>query len=165
MLNEPRSEKPLFLRRNFTSQHPNQLWQPEPLQIADDSALQEIPLLGCVTAGQPIEICEQQEQIRVPQVLVKKQTYALKVRGNSMIDANIHDGDIIVIEQCHSVDNGETCVVMINNQSVTLKRLYIDREGVRLDPANSQMTPITLKNEDVQVLGIVMGLKRGDSLQ
>lgn len=162
----------LFLLRSATSQDHNALWQDAlylPERAAGDEAeqslLSEIPLLGWVTAGLPMEICENHEQVQVPRQLVKKNTYALKVRGDSMIEANIHDGDIIIIEQRQSVENGETCVVMINNQHVTLKRLYIDRSGVRLDPANSSMSPITLKNEDVQVLGIVMGLKRSHSIQ
>ncbi len=156
----------LFLLRAVDSQNHNRLWQ-DAVYDGDiaPGLLGEIPLLGWVTAGMPMEICENHEQIQVPKQLVKKNTYALKVRGNSMVEANIHDGDIIVIEQRQTVENGETCVVMINNQHVTLKRLYIDRTGVRLDPANSSMSPITLKNEDVQVLGIVMGLKRSHSLQ
>ncbi|SEF58619.1 transcriptional repressor LexA [Oceanospirillum linum] len=156
----------LFLLRAIDSQNHNLLWQ-DAVYDGDiaPNLFSEIPLLGWVTAGMPMEICENHEQIQVPKQLVKKNTYALKVRGNSMVEANIHDGDIIVIEQSQTVENGETCVVMINNQYVTLKRLYIDRTGVRLDPANSSMSPITLKNEDVQVLGIVMGLKRSHSLQ
>lgn len=161
------AQKQLFLLRDFTSQDHNQLWQ-EALYLQpgqDDASTHCIPLSGWVTAGQPMDICESQEKIHIPSQLFRKNTYALKVRGDSMIDANIHDGDIIIIEQRQSVENGETCVVMINNQYVTLKRLYIDRSGVRLDPANSTMSPIYLRNEDVQVLGIVMGLKRGHSLQ
>lgn len=162
------AQKQLFLLRDFTSQDHNQLWQeamyPEPGQD-EQSPQPVVPLLGWVTAGQPMDICESQEKVAIPPKLVKKNTYALKVRGDSMIEANIHDGDIIIIEQRQSVENGETCVVMINNQYVTLKRLYIDRSGVRLDPANSDMAPIYLRNEDVQVLGIVMGLKRRHPLQ
>lgn len=161
------SQETLFLLRAADAQDHNQLWQ-DALYLTeqqDSVVLGDIPLLGWVTAGLPMEICENHEHIQVPQQLVKKNTYALKVRGDSMIEANIHDGDIIIIEQRQSVENGETCVVMINNQHVTLKRLYIDRAGVRLDPANSSMSPITLKNEDVQVLGIVMGLKRMHSIQ
>jgi len=164
-------EKPkyeaLFLLRAPNSKTHNELWQ-DAIYLTDDyrlHTLQEIPLLGWVTAGMPMDMCESHEQIQVPSQLVKKNTYALKVRGDSMVDANIHDGDIIIIEQRQTVDNGETCVVMINNQHVTLKRLYIDRFGVRLDPANSAMSSIMLKNEDVQVLGIVRGLKRTHSLQ
>jgi len=159
-------DKQLFLLRNQTSQDHNQLWHDAIyLEYAPDGETCTVPLLGWVTAGMPMEICENHEQVQLPPQLIKRNTYALKVRGDSMIEANIHDGDIIVIEQKHTVENGETCVVMINNQYVTLKRLYIDRTGVRLDPANSSMSPIYLKNEDVQVLGIVMGLKRRQSLQ
>lgn len=159
-------DKQLFLLRNQTSQDHNQLWHDAIyLENASYDETCTVPLLGWVTAGMPMEICENHEQVQLPPQLIKRNTYALKVRGDSMIEANIHDGDIIVIEQKHTVENGETCVVMINNQYVTLKRLYIDRAGVRLDPANSSMSPIYLKNEDVQVLGIVMGLKRSQSLQ
>ncbi|SKA24788.1 repressor LexA [Oceanospirillum multiglobuliferum] len=150
----------LFLQR---SSFDCELWSV--LDVRQDTGWQKIPLLGWVTAGLPMEICESSEQISVPLQLVKKQTYALKVRGDSMIEANINDGDIIIIEQRQSVESGETCVVMINNQQVTLKRLYIDRDGVRLEPANSAMSSIHLRNEDVQVLGIVMGLKRNAVLQ
>lgn len=150
----------LFLQR---SSFDCELWST--LNVEPSTSLRHIPLLGWVTAGLPMEICETHEQIAVPLQLVKKQTYALKVRGHSMVEANIYDGDIIIIEQQQTVENGETCVVMINNQQVTLKRLYIDRDGVRLEPANSTMSSIHLRNEDVQVLGIVMGVKRHAVLQ
>ena len=161
------TEKQLFFLRNQVSQDHNKLWQDAPYleNLSKTGVSHSVPLLGWVTAGLPMDICETREQVQIPLQLVKKNTYALKVRGDSMIEANIHDGDIIIIEQEHTVENGETCVVMINNQYVTLKRLYIDRSGVRLDPANSSMSPIHLKNEDVQVLGIVMGLKRRQTLQ
>lgn len=120
----------------------------------------EIPLLGTVSAGMPIEACIDQEHVVVPSELVKRNTYALRVRGDSMIDCDIFDGDIIIIERTESAENGETAVVMINNQEVTLKKLYIEKGGVRLQPANQSMSPIYLKNGDVQVLGFVMGVSR-----
>ena len=92
--------------------------------------------------------------------MVRRNTYALRVRGDSMIDCNIHDGDIIIIEKLESAENGETAVVLINNQEVTLKKVYIDKSGVRLQPANTTMPPIYLKNDDIQVLGLVMGVAR-----
>ena len=75
-----------------------------------------------------------------------------------MVDSNIFDGDVIIIERYESAENGETAVVLINNQEVTLKKLFIEKSGVRLQPANDSMPPIYLKNEDVQVLGLVMGV-------
>ncbi|MEC9483961.1 MAG: transcriptional repressor LexA [Halomonas sp.] len=126
----------------------------------DATDLVEVPLLGAVTAGLPIEACPDESTIRIPSRMVRRNTYALRVRGNSMIDCNIRDGDVIIIERYESAENGETAVVMINNQEVTLKKLYIDKSGVRLQPANDAMEPIYLKNDDVQVLGLVMGVMR-----
>ncbi len=129
-----------------------------------DERLVEVPLLGNVAAGRPMEACPDVSTIRVPSSMVRRNTYALRVRGDSMIDCNIFDGDVIIIERQESAENGETAVVMINNQEVTLKKLYIDRAGVRLQPANERMAPIFLKNSDIQVLGLVMGVVRREAL-
>ena len=123
-------------------------------------ALIEVPLLGQVSAGLPIEACPGTDYIRAPARMVRRNTYALQVCGDSMIDCQIHDGDVIIIERQESAENGETAVVMINDREVTLKKLYIDRGGVRLQPANDAMAPIYLKNADVRVLGLVMGVVR-----
>lgn len=122
--------------------------------------LVEIPFLGQVSAGLPIEACLDGDSLHVPTRMVRRNTYALRVRGDSMIDCNIFDGDVIIIERQESAENGETAVVMINNQEVTLKKLFIERSGVRLQPANASMAPIYLKNSDIQVLGLVMGVVR-----
>ncbi|MCA1768785.1 MAG: peptidase [Halomonas sp.] len=129
-----------------------------------DEHLVDIPLLGSVSAGLPIEACLDSASIQVPGRMVRRNTYALRVRGNSMIDCNIFDGDVIIIERQESAENGETAVVMINNQEVTLKKLYIEKSGVRLQPANERMAPIYLKNSDIQVLGLVMGVVRQEEL-
>ncbi|MDT0501785.1 transcriptional repressor LexA [Halomonas sp. PAR7] len=142
-------------------------WSPCPLtgDSQDESqAMVDIPLLGSVAAGMPIEACPSVSHIRVPRRMVRRNTYALRVRGDSMVECNIFDGDVIIIEQCESAENGETAVVMINDQEVTLKKLYIEKSGVRLQPANRQMAPIFLKNSDIQVLGMVMGVVRQGEL-
>lgn len=120
----------------------------------------EIPLLGWVAAGQPIDIFEHQERIAVPSEMVRKDCYALRVRGNSMIDDNILDGDVIVVEKRASAENGQSVVAMIHGETVTLKKFYIEKDGIRLQPANPDLNPIHLKNEDLQILGIVMGVIR-----
>ncbi|WP_136256033.1 transcriptional repressor LexA [Onishia niordana] len=120
----------------------------------------EVELLGKVAAGLPIEACPEQSSVLIPSRMVRRNTYALKVCGDSMIDCNIFDGDVIIIERQESAENGETAVVMINDQEVTLKKLYIEKSGVRLQPANETMAPIFLKNDDIQVLGLVMGVVR-----
>ncbi len=120
----------------------------------------EIPLLGNITAGQPIERIENSDRVKVPSNMVRKNTYALKVQGHSMIDDNIQDGDIIVVEKQMTAENGQSVVALINNEQVTLKKFYIEADGIRLQPANPDMEPIILKNEEVQVLGIVSGVIR-----
>ncbi len=124
------------------------------------SAYVEIPLLGKITAGKPIERVECDENIKVPANMVRKDTYALKVSGHSMIDDNIQDGDIIIVEKKLSAENGQSVVALINNEQVTLKKFYIEADGIRLQPANPDMEPILLKNEEVQVLGVVTGIIR-----
>jgi repressor LexA len=92
--------------------------------------------------------------------MVRTNSYALRVRGHSMIDDNIQDGDIIVIEKRETACNGESVVAMINGETVTLKKFYVERDGIRLQPANPDMDPIYLRNEEVQILGIVTGVIR-----
>ena len=120
----------------------------------------EIPLLGKITAGRPIERVEDNEFIKVPANMVRKDTYALKVSGHSMIDDNIQDGDIVIIEKRISAENGQSVVALINNEQVTLKKFYIEADGIRLQPANPDMEAILLKNEEVEVLGVVTGVIR-----
>ena len=138
-----------------------------PTWISDLDALEnnpvdlvEIPLLGTVTAGNPIERVEQRELVQVPANMVRRNTYALRVSGHSMIDDNIQDGDIIVVEKRETAANGQSVVALINGEQVTLKKFYIEADGIRLQPANPDMEPIMLKNEEVQVLGVVAGVIR-----
>ena len=122
--------------------------------------MSEIPLLGWVAAGQPVDLSEEDERIRVPSTMVRKNSYALRVRGHSMVDDNIQDGDIIVIEKRETAANGQSVIAMINGETVTLKKFYVETDGIRLQPANPDMDPIYLRNEEVQILGIVTGVIR-----
>jgi repressor LexA len=139
--------------------HP--IWSPilEPLDLACEPGI-EIPLLGYVTAGQPVEIPEERETVTVPRHMVRKNSYALRVRGHSMIDDHIQDGDIIIVEKRETAENGESVVAMINGERVTLKRFYVEADGIRLQPANPAMEPIYLRHEELQILGIVSGVIR-----
>ena len=132
------------------------------LEQADAAAiaLVDIPLLGNITAGNPIERVEHRETVQAPAHMVRRNTYALKVQGHSMIDDNIQDGDIIVVEKRETAVNGQSVVALINGEQVTLKKFYIEADGIRLQPANPDMEPIMLRNEEVQVLGIVAGVIR-----
>ena len=121
---------------------------------------QTVHVMGWISCGQPINIFESRDSIEVPSRLVRKNTYALRVRGDSMKEANILDGDIVLIEQTQQAENGEKVVVRINQKEVTLKTLRLDQDGVKLVPANSAMQTIILNNADVEVLGIVRGVIR-----
>lgn len=121
----------------------------------------ELPLLGLIAAGAPIEALENRESIVVPSDMVgRRETYVLKVRGNSMIGDGILDGDFVVVEKRDHARNGETVVALINKEEVTLKRFYIEADGVRLQPANPTISPIFLKNGDFAIQGVMIGLLR-----
>ncbi len=142
------------------------VWENPTLELIEDEPsdelmmLIEIPLLGKITAGRPIERIEDEEKVKVPANMVRKDTYALKVCGHSMIDDNIQDGDIVIIEKRQSAENGQSVVALINDEQVTLKKFYIEADGIRLQPANPDMEAILLKNEEVEVLGVVTGVIR-----
>ncbi|MFA5887045.1 MAG: transcriptional repressor LexA [Patescibacteria group bacterium] len=124
-----------------------------------NSKIVTLPFLGFIAAGSPLEVIEQKEEIDVPTTLVgRKPCYVLQVKGNSMIEDHILSGDFIVVEKCESADDGEVVVALINNSSATLKRIYREKTRVRLEPANSSMKPIFVK--DVAVQGKVRGLFR-----
>lgn len=136
-----------------------QLQATDPLEMLDVEFV-EIPLLGWTSAGQPMQMELDYDTVCVPKTMVKKETFALRVKGNSMVDEHIHDGDIVIIERRSSAENGESVVVRINQNEVTMKKLYIEKSGVRLQPANPEMNPIILKNEEIEILGIVRGILR-----
>ncbi len=121
----------------------------------------EIPVMGTVAAGQPIEAIPDNRTISIPKDMVGRfRTYALQVEGHSMVDENIQHGDFIVIEARETAENGETVVAMINNEEVTLKKLYIEPDHIRLQPANPAMEPIILHNHEIKILGVVCAVIR-----
>lgn len=143
-------------RRPYWIADPPQVEDPE----EDGGGFVEIPLLGWVAAGGPVDISEYRDTVRVPRPMVSRDTYALQVRGHSMIDDDIQDGDVIVIEKSRTAENGQSVVAMINGEQVTLKRFYVEADGIRLQPANPDMAAIRLRNEEIRVLGIVSGVIR-----
>lgn len=121
----------------------------------------EVPFLGIVAAGMPIEAVEQDRTISIPKDMVGRfRTFALEVRGTSMIDEQIAPGDIIIVEERQTAENGQMVVALINQSDVTLKKFYLERDHIRLQPANPEMEPIILRHEEVRVLGVVAGLIR-----
>ena len=121
----------------------------------------ELPLLGYVAAGAPIEAVVGNETLAVPEDLVgKRDSYVLRVRGNSMIDEQIRDGDYVIVEDRRSADNGEMVIALLDGSDVTLKKLYREQGRVRLQPANDTLQPIWVSPEQVQVQGVVVGVIR-----
>lgn len=124
------------------------------------SSARELPLFGYIAAGRPLDVDVSNETITVPEHLTSRgENYVLKVRGDSMVEDGILDGDLVIISRKQVADNGEMVVANVNGE-VTLKRLYREGERVRLQPANSMMTPIYAAARDVAVQGVVVGLMR-----
>jgi len=120
----------------------------------------ELPLAGLITAGEPIEAIEQNETITVPAELIKDEanSYVLKVKGESMIEEGILDGDFVVVERNYYPKNGEVVVALLDNTYATLKKYFREKKRIRLQPANSAMKPIFVKNPAIQ--GVVRGIFR-----
>ena len=121
----------------------------------------EIPLLGRVAAGRPIEAISIPDTIAVPPDMVaRRDCFALRVFGDSMIDDHIVDGDVVVLEARKVPRGGETVVALIRGEECTLKRFYQDGGKIRLVPANANLSPMEFPAEDVEVQGVVVGLVR-----
>ena len=119
-----------------------------------------MPLLGQVAAGRPIEPFPQEESIEVPASLLGKgEHFVLRVRGESMIDDGILDGDFVVVARREKAEIGQTVIALVRGEA-TLKRYYMEGQRVRLQPANSAMKPLTFDARDVTIQGVVTGLIR-----
>jgi repressor LexA len=122
----------------------------------------ELPLLGVVAAGAPIEAIEVDERIEVPREMVRRQgeSFVLRVRGDSMIEEHIQDGDYVVVESRSEARNGETVVALVRGDEATLKRFYRRGSRVVLEPANQALRPIEVPASQVTIRGVVRGLLR-----
>jgi repressor LexA len=122
----------------------------------------ELPLLGRVAAGTPIEAINATETIFVPEDMVgRKETYVLQVKGDSMIDEQIRDGDYVIVESRKIARDGEMVIALLEGERVTLKKMYREGGGrVRLQPANAKLKPILVDQDDLQIQGVVIGVLR-----
>ena len=123
---------------------------------------QDLPLLGYVAAGQPIEAISGTDTLPVPDYFLSRRSacYVLRVRGNSMIDEHIKDGDFVVVESRTTASSGKTVVALIDNENVTLKKYYPEGDRIRLQPANEEMAPIVVAADQVKIQGIVISVMR-----
>jgi len=155
-------EKKGLIRRDWNQKRGVELVEkPEaPKEAREAAAARELPLFGYIAAGRPLDVDVSNETISVPEHLTTRgENYVLKVRGDSMVEDGILDGDLVIIARRERAENGEMVVANVNGE-VTLKRMYHEGERVRLQPANSMMGPIYAAARDVAVQGVVVGLMR-----
>ncbi|MGQ0561247.1 MAG: transcriptional repressor LexA [Gemmatimonadota bacterium] len=127
------------------------------------AAAVELPLLGTVAAGYPIEAIQDNETVAVPEDFISRggEHYVLKVRGDSMIDEQIRDGDYVIVNARRTATNGEMVVALVGGDSATVKKFYRESGGkIRLQPANVTMPPMFYREHEVTVQGIVIGVIR-----
>lgn len=123
----------------------------------------EIPLLGTVAAGSPIESLAHDETVALPDDLLPRRgpNYALRVKGQSMIEEHICDGDVVVVHGRDAAENGEMVIALVNGSEATVKKFYREPGGwVRLQPANASMSPMRFQERDVVIQGVVVGILR-----
>ncbi len=138
---------------------------PRSIDISKQEKMVTIPLLGTIAAGQPIEAVQEKETIAIPQSKLPRsgEFYALRVVGDSMIDENINDGDIILVKQQSVAENGQKVVALIDNHEATLKKFYKEHGHIRLQPANKKIEPIIIeKDVPVSIQGIFIDVIRSE---
>ena len=156
-----------LVEKGFLQKAWNRSRSVEPVEdlAADRTDTASLPVLGTVAAGSPIEAIEDDgatERIAVPPEMVTRpgETFVLRVRGDSMIDEQIRDGDMVVVESRRQARNGETVVAVVGGTDATLKTFYKKGDRIRLVPANERMDPIEVHASEVEIRGVLRGLLR-----
>jgi len=149
-----------YIKQDPSKNRTLELLVPNEYLEKDDKVI-DVPLLGKVTAGNPIEAIEMPDEFfSLPIGLIpsKKEVFTLRVSGESMINVGIYDGDIIIVQRQNTANNGDTVVAMTEENTVTVKTFYKEKDHIRLQPENDYMEPIILPN--CSILGKVIGLYR-----
>ena len=138
--------------------------RPRSISVYESQQMVKIPLMGVIVAGQPIEAIQVKETIAIPKTKIMRggNFYALRVAGNSMIDENINDGDVVLVKEQQSAENGQKVVALIDNYEATLKTFYKERNQIRLQPANKEYESIIIKKGEQEIIiqGIVIDVVR-----
>ncbi|OFW36680.1 MAG: repressor LexA [Acidobacteria bacterium RIFCSPLOWO2_12_FULL_60_22] len=157
-------ERKGFLRRGYNqsrSIEPGPRYLQEARRARQDRARAELPLLGRIAAGQPVEALEQPSTISLGDFTGNKDVFVLQVKGDSMIEEHILDGDYILVEKTGQVADGDIAVALLGGSESTLKRFYREPDGrVRLQPANARLKPLVVPAAEVTVQGRVIGVLR-----
>jgi len=156
-------EKKGFIRRGYNQSRSIEILQ-LPKSVKDqvlERKVQELPLVGRIAAGRPLEAVEERETLSLGDFAHGGNSFALQVKGTSMIEDHIMDGDFVVCEQTQVANPGDIVVALINGEEATLKRFYREGTGkVRLQPANSEIAPIVVPANEVKIQGRVIGVLR-----
>jgi repressor LexA len=121
----------------------------------------DVPLAGLIAAGEPVEAVRGNELVAVPEDMIgRREVYVLKVRGESMIDEQVRDGDYVIVENRTDPKNGEMVVALLNGENATLKKFYREKNQIRLQPAHPTMKPILVQQDEIVIQGIVVGVMR-----
>jgi len=141
---------------------------PRSISVYESQQMVKIPLMGVIAAGQPIEAIQVKETIAIPKAKVVRggNFYALRVAGNSMIDENINDGDVVLVKEQQTAENGQKIVALINNYEATLKTFYKEKNQIRLQPANKEYEPIVIKRGEQEIIiqGLVVDIIKNEML-
>jgi len=130
-------------------------------KLPDENRSTKLPLLGAIAAGSPIEAIENREELDLEQLFHSRNgVYVLRVRGDSMIEDHLCDGDFVVIERRDTARNGEQVVALLDSGEATLKRFFREGSKIRLQPANSQMEPRIVDAGRCRIQGVVIGVLR-----
>jgi repressor LexA len=147
-------------RKGYLRRQPNVARGLTLLKTPPLETLHDLPLVGRVMAGKPVEIFEHQETIQIPPWLLRGGThFVMEVRGDSMIDDGIREGDMVIVQQQVAPNNGDTVVAVVSGEA-TIKRFFQRGAMVELRPANAHMAPLQVPAQDVEVKGVVAGLMR-----
>ena len=145
-----------LIRRHWNRARAIELVSSQPNPEARD-----VPLAGLISAGQPIEAVRANELVAVPEDMIgHRDVYVLKVKGESRVDEQVREGDYVVVESRSEARNGEMVVALLDGENATLKKYYREKEEIRLQPAHPTMKPIYVKENELKIQGVVIGLLR-----
>lgn len=131
------------------------------LTTTEKPEARDVPLAGVIAAGAPIEAVRGNELVAVPEDMIgRREVFALRVRGESMVDEQVRDGDYVIVERRTDPKNGEMVVALIDGERATLKKFYREKDRIRLQPAHPTMKPIFVPEEELTIQGVVVGLLR-----
>ena len=147
--------------KGLIKRHWNRARAIELVPAQDKPEARDVPLAGLIAAGEPIEAVRGNELVAVPEDMIgRREVYVLKVRGESMVDEQVRDGDYVIVENRTDPKNGEMVVALLNGENATLKKFYREKSQIRLQPAHPTMKPIFVQDDEIAIQGVVVGVMR-----